>query len=305
MTDSSLLEKSALAMALLGNMIFALSSIFFTEFSRKRSTLWMNTFKALIALASFSFTALLLRLSLPMSPFILICLLASGAMGLMIGDIFLLTAYTRIGPARTLMIFGFTPIFLGLSSRYLFGQEFPFYKLTAVVCLMACLFSFSLERFRADGHWEWRGLLFGFTGVFLDACGLLLTKSAFANGTLSGQEIHPAMVNAIRCAGALAIVPLVSVFLRHRIGIVTGFRTLTHRERIQVLVASFCGTFLSLLLYLSAIKVGHMASVSAVAMTSPVFASLFECWRLKVWPNLYLLVGLFFFCLGLGILFLF
>ncbi len=303
MAEVTLLEKSALAMALLGNIIFALASIFFTEFSRRRSVLWLNTFKALIALVAFALTVFLLRLAWPTSPLIYVCSLASGAMGLMIGDLFLLSAFTRIGPARTLMIFGFTPIILGLASRWLFNQDFPLYKLFAVLCLFVCVLSFSLEKFRTDGHWEWRGLLFAFAGVFLDACGLLLNKAAFQIGTESGNEVHPAMVNTLRCVGAMAVYPIVSLVLRNRLSLFTGFRTLATKDRVQVVVASFCGTYLSLLLYLSAVKFGHLASVSAVAMTSPVFAGLFECWRLKVLPNRYLLTGLFFFLIGLGILF--
>ncbi len=297
------MHKWALVLALGSTLSFSLASVLFTEFSRRRSVLWMNGFKAVVAFLCFLPTVFVLRAAWPEEPWIYVYLLLSGVMGLMIGDLFLFHAYIRIGTARTLMIFGFSPIFLGFASSIVFGEVFPLVKLLAVISLMICLFIFSFEKFRKSGHWEMRGLAAGFCGVMLDACGLMLTKASYVQAAASGFELHPAMVNTIRCIGALCIFPFLSWGFPLKLPLVNGFLDLNKLDRQLVVLASFLGTFLALFLYLTAIKYGHIATVSAIVMMSPIVAALFECLRQKTWPNRYLLLGLVFFLIGLAILF--
>jgi uncharacterized membrane protein len=67
-------------------------------------------------------------------------------------------------------------------------------------------------------------------------------------------------------------------------------------------VASFFGTFMSLSFYLMAVQKGHLASISAVAGTTPLFATLIETLLGKRKFTIYLAAGLSFFILGFSIL---
>jgi drug/metabolite transporter (DMT)-like permease len=55
-----------------------------------------------------------------------------------------------------------------------------------------------------------------------------------------------------------------------------------------MLLACIFGTFLSLTFYLSALKTAHIATLTAISITSPVWVSLIEHVHLKSWPSRYL-----------------
>ena len=63
----------------------------------------------------------------------------------------------------------------------------------------------------------------------------------------------------------------------------------------RIILGSLAGTYLSLLLYLTAVSRGKLGVISAVTVTGPMFAGLFECFRSKKWPTPYLLIALIFF----------
>ena len=108
-------------LALSANLTFALSSTIFTEFSREVSGKWINCFKLLVAVAAFSVAQIVLRdpIHLKTAPYFLI----SGALGLFFADYFLCCAFARLGPARTLMLFSFSPLFVAGWSFIFFGEH--------------------------------------------------------------------------------------------------------------------------------------------------------------------------------------
>ncbi len=282
--------------AIASTTCFAAASLIFAEIARKISPLWMNAFKAAGALALFATTALAFNLWIPLSRDVTLALIASGVLGLAIGDIFLLTAYARIGAARTLILFGFQPFFLGIAAYFLFDQAFNWVKVVALLFFLLCLFTFSLEKFRQEGHWELLGLLAALIGVMFDNCGLLLSRWAFEQV----PDLSVIQTNVWRCGGAFAFFLL---FGRVRaVGWRRGWSRLDTRWRSLALFSVFLGTFLSLLFYLTAIKIGHLASISAVGMAGPMISSAFECEYYRRRPSRYLLVALIFYLIGFGVL---
>lgn len=284
-------------LALGSNVCFSTASIVYAEYAKKFSPKWMNLLKAVVALGAFAVTALVFNLWSEPSFFSVALLIASGVTGLMVGDLFLLRAYTLIGPARTLMIFGFSPIFLGISAYFLFDQTFEWFRLIAIIFLVLCLFTFSLENYKKSGHWEVRGLLIGLLAVVLDSFGLIMTRAAFDHS----PEISPIQGNMLRAVGAVGAF-VIAYPLLGPYNLKKHFVSLSKQKRAVLLLASLAGTYFSLMLYLTAVKSGHLASISAVAITAPLFAALIECLRQKKWPSLYLTSGLAFFLIGFFIL---
>lgn len=284
--------------ALGSNISFATASVYFTDYSKKISPSWMNYFKACVAFLCFSTVLLVFQIDLHISRVSFVFLLISGWAGLMIGDIFLLRAFTHLGSGRVLMVFGFQPLLLGVASIYLFGEAFSFYRLIAILFLMACLFCFSLESFKEKGHWDAKGILFALLGVALDACGLLMTKKAF--------ELSPGLsvflANAIRSGATVLGFFLISWIPYFQLKLAAPFRTLQKKDRVWAIIASFLGTFMSLAFYLHAIQIGHLASISAIAGTSPLFATLFEIYKGRKKMTLYLALAMLSFVCGLVIL---
>lgn len=278
-------------LALTANLFFSSASMVFSIYSRRFSPAWINQFKIAVALACFVIAALVTGFtSISFSAVGLLVL--SGVIGLCVGDMLLFKAFTTLGAARSLLLFSFQPLLLGLYGWFFLGQGITTGQLSAVACMVACLFAFVLERNRQIGQWDFKSFLWAFAGICLDAVGVMLTRSAY--------ELTPEMgsmqVNVIRTLGA--IVAFIAINPKSYAGIWRDFVVMRKRERSLLLIACICGTFVSLSLYLTALKYAHVASLTAVAITGPVWVSILEClWERKL-PNRYLTIAFLFFLLG-------
>lgn len=282
-------------LALCSNVSFATASLLYTEYARRISASWMNYYKALIAFMGFVTVTLVLNLATPLPLQSMMFLSLSGILGLLIGDIFMLKAFTHLGSGRVLMLFGFQPLLLGAASFFLFDQDFPLIRLVAVLLLICCAFSFSLESFKKKGHWDLKGLIFAILAVVLDGTGLLLTKASFE----ANPDLSPFYANVYRSGITVLGFFLISRIPWFRLSLMEPLKTLSVKERWTVSGAAFLGTFMSLGFYLMAMKHGHLATISAVTGTSPLFASLFEIATGRKKMTVYLFAGLSFFIGGM------
>lgn len=278
------------------SICFSFASLLFADVARKISPLWMNVFKAIVAWTCFAIATALWGDWASLGATQWIALIVSGILGLAIGDIFLLTAYARIGAARTLILYGFQPLFVAIAAKVLFDQDISWRVALAVVFCMACMFTFSLERMKRDGHWEIFGLLAALLGVLFDNSGLILSRWAFDQA----PDMTAFQANLIRCSGALIFFLIFSSV--KNLGLKAGWLRLGARGRGLAILASFLGTFMSLFLYLTAVKIGHLASISALAGAGPIFASAMECVYLRKWPSKYLMAALILFASAFAIL---
>ncbi|HRK06446.1 MAG TPA: EamA family transporter [Pseudobdellovibrionaceae bacterium] len=292
-------------------LCFSSASLIFAQFSRRLSVLWVNTVKALVAalllvptIAILYATGLAPAVAPDLTSLGLLAL--SGALGLGIGDLFLLDAYTRLGVSRTLILYGFQPIGLGLVAAIFLGQAFPLGKLVAVIFLIACLIIFSLERYKESGHWEIKGLLNALIGVSLDSTGVFISRLAFDHS----PELHPLEGHFIRCLGALSCYVVISCYYKsrgephRRIRLLEYWRSLEPTARRWILLGCFGGTYLSLCLYLTAVRIGHLGSITAVGITGPMFAALLEALIHKKRPSRYLAAAFVAFMIGFAVLLL-
>src|SRR5690606_9280032 len=123
----------------------------------------------------------------------------SGLVGLCIGDLFLIRAFVTLGPGRTLVLFSFEPLLLGLYGYFFLGQLFTLNQSLAVICMICCVYIFMLERNNLIGSWDLRSFTWAFLGIALDSVGVMLTRTAY--------ELDPSLetfqVNLIRCIGAI------------------------------------------------------------------------------------------------------
>jgi drug/metabolite transporter (DMT)-like permease len=281
-------------LTLCANFSFALGSVAYTRYSRLLGDLWMNKFKALIALVGFSLVFILSgEMAVPQGSTLLL-LIISGMLGLGIGDTFLLKSFMTIGSGRTLVLFGFQPIILGGLSYLILGQSLGVGKFIGILFCIACVVVLSFEGKKTTGSWEIKGILFAFFGMLLDASGLIITRYAFdVDPNLSATQS-----NIVRILGAFIIYFLLSL-QRNRTRFLVGFNNLPKNDKVLVTLASTLGTFISLSLYLKAIQLGNLAVISGVSITGPVFSSLFECIHYKKLPSRYLIVALSLFGVGM------
>lgn len=294
-------QDSAYVLALLSATLFSGASVIFAQFAKSHSSLWMNLMKNLTAGAAFVVAAGLSVLLTEerfrdISLASVGLLVASGFVGLAVGDYFLFRGFQRIGSARTIMVFSFSPVFLCIEGFRFFGQKLNHGQALAISLMMACMWVISFEKFRAQGSWEWNGLLFAFTGVLLDNIGIVLSRGAFDRS----PEMSAFTANAVRSIGA--ILPLLVVNYFGGFKVFREYRLLPWKDRALVFFSAFMGTFLSLTAWLTAIKIGHIGSLAGVSSFNPVAASLWEWMLLRKRPTLYLIAALLLFLAGFGIL---
>jgi len=267
-------------------LTFSTAAIGFTYFSKKVSPLWMNLFKCLVCLFFSLPIVLYLNGKLWWDIHRVWPFLISGVIGLNFGDWMLLSAYRIMGPGRTLVLFGFQPFIAGGFAYFVWGEVIYPLQFVAILFFVLCLFLFSYERFKKSGNWEFKGLLLALGGVFLDSVGVILTRYGF-NETphLTGMEVQ-----YLRTLSAslsfLVFVPFV------RIGFVEGLMSLSNKEKSLAVLSSFSGTFLSLVFYMQALKLGKLATVTSIVLTDPVISTFFECLWIRAWPSRYLWLAL-------------
>ncbi len=263
-------------------LTFSVAAIGFTYFSQKISPLWMNLFKCLVSFL----------ISLPIIFFMKGQLFwsftdcwpfyVSGLLGLTIGDWLLLSAYKKIGPARTLMIFGCQPLIAGGFSYFFWDEVIYPIQLMAIVFFVFCLFLISYEKFKVNRTWEVSGLLFALGGVTLDSIGVILTRHGFnLNPDLGGLEAQY-LRTLSAMIGFLFLLPFVKLYFFKQL-----FR-LSNNEKIIAVGSSFLGTFLSIAFYMQAVKLGKLATVTSIVLADPMMSTFFESVWLKRWPSKYL-----------------
>lgn len=283
-------------LTILANFSFALGSQFFTHYARKFSSVWMNTFKATVATVCFLIVILFNGGFHATGIENVGWFFLSGFIALGLGDIFLLSAFAKIGPGRTLLLFGFHPLIVGVISYIKFGQEIDQNKLWAILFFIGCLITFSYESFKLKGKWEVSGLLLAFLGMLLDAVGITITRYGFDSSPL----ITPFEGNFYRCIGALICYVLVRKI--YPFDFRKNLKILTKSSLLYVTLGSFLGTFLALAFYLEAIKTAHLASITAISITSVIFSACIECiWERKL-PNKFLLISFILFAFGMKLL---
>lgn len=265
--------------ALSSVVLFSLASLVFTSFSKQISVAWMNYFKASVASLGFLVIALAQQsFRLPdLSP--LLALIASGVLGLCFGDMLLLKSYTDLGPGRTLIVFSFHPLFTGLGSYIFFEQKILLSQGLAIFFMLICLILLGTENMDSQKRWRFGPLLIAVAAISLDATGVLLTRWAFEQA----PQLPSATANFIRSGSCVLAFALWSLW--RPVGLWRGFQALALQTRALVFFASFFGTCISLYMYLNALKVGHLASISAIAATSPLWAAFFEFVFFKQKPS--------------------
>jgi drug/metabolite transporter (DMT)-like permease len=286
-------ELMTYALILGANFTFAGGTLIFSHFSKKVSVLWVNNLKALIATILFALTATIMGLWKPLPLPTLLWLFSSGLIGLCLADILLLQAFTILGPGRTLVLFSFQPIILGFAGYFIFHQTVNWMKMLSIIFMISCLLIFVSERKQQTGKWSLSGFAEAFFAVALDAVGVIFSRLAYEQTT----NLHPLESNFYRGFGALIGFFFISLFWK-RINLFSQFKQITFKERNWIVLGCVVGCYLSLFMYLTALKYSHLASASALSITGPLFAASFECIVNKSRPSRHLIMAFGMFILG-------
>lgn len=147
------------------------------------------------------------------------------------------------------------------------------------------------EKKRADFSWSFIGFICGLSGVLLDFSGVLITKWGMNQG-----DHHVTEVYFWRMLGAVLGLTLFHFLFKKPM--LQFSKKETHQQKAFFVLACVAGTFVSLWCYLKAIEIGPLSSVTAVAVTGPLFAGLFEWLVFKKPLTINLVLSLV--CFGMG-----
>jgi drug/metabolite transporter (DMT)-like permease len=257
-----------IAYAVLATFGISLAGLFYRDFARNLTPLWMNAYKIITGLTCF-FVLLLFEngtnLHFPqLIPFGVLAL--SGILGLLICDWLLIYAYSTIGVGHTQLLFRFQPLIVTVMSIPFFAQVLNISQWTAVLLFILCILLIRNNDLDAQKSWGWLGVVAATGAVLLDSAAILVTKYSFN----LDPSITVTEVNLYRSAGAAFGLGVIRVY--RPIGLRARFTQLSLRAKAYVTAGSIIGTFASLYLWTKAISMGNLAVVTAIGGIGPLFA---------------------------------
>lgn len=193
-------------------------------------------------------------------------LVASGVVGMSLGDTAYFAALPRIGARRTMMLQTLAPLFAAALSLP-FGQELPGAATAAGVGLVIAGI-YMVLRERPVGMIQagrtGTGLVFGIAAAFCQALGIVLTKAGI-------QGVSVLQVSAIRIVSGVAGILLIELLHGQLKGTVR--HVLRPPALRRIVPASLMGSFLGFLLFQVAIRYASPAVTAALTGTSPLFVA--------------------------------
>lgn len=207
-------------------------------------------------------------------------LAASGIIGLTIGDAALFTAFNRLGPRRTSILFTTNAPMAALFGFFLFDEAITGRVLLGTFLIVGGVMVAIGAGRSAQHRWEqiqgraWVGVAWALLGALCQAVGLILSKPAFDQGagSVSGGAVR-----------ALVATPLLWIFARQmdRLGgqrpsadldgpETTGRVALTPRLIGWIVLSGTMGMVFGQTLLLYAIGNGNVGVASVLSSMSPV-----------------------------------
>lgn len=272
-------NQLAISLAFLSNIFFGLSCIIFAQFTARVGALWVNYLKAIVSTFCFLVLALLLDFNfLSHISWSAVYFFLSGALGLALADIFLLTSLRHNGVGETLVFYSFQPFLVYLCSYLLWGEKLQSSQWVGVIVFCLCLLIFCFDKFqKSKVHLNYA--LMALVAIILDTTGVLISKIAY----LGDAKITSVEACLYRGMGAIMALSVIGYFKPFQF--VRQYKALENKSKALIITACFTGTFLSLLFYLKAVQIGSITLLTAVSVATPLWATFFEFFYYKKLPS--------------------
>lgn len=264
-------EIAAIATAFL----WSFTSLFFTSAGRRIGSYWVNKFRIPVAIVLLGATLYITTgrlLPVDVSSHAYYYLMASGIIGLAIGDTFLFRAFVILGPRLTLLIFTTSPIITAIYAWILLGETL---NLTAIIGIAVTLTGVAWvtaeRRHRqekqvtnnyADKGSKTAGVFLALAGAAGQAIGLVLAKAGMNDG------LDPLPATFIRMVAAGVIIWLYSLIAGDIKDI--GKRYRDGKALLLATGGAICGPFLGVWMSLVAVHNTEAGIAASIIATVPV-----------------------------------
>jgi drug/metabolite transporter (DMT)-like permease len=259
-------------------VLWALAIVLFKKSGEHVHPIALNTFKDILAAILYLPTLYLAGMSLnqpfPASDYWL--LVASGVIGLAIGDTLLFQSLNMIGASASALVSTlYSPFIIALGFLWL-GETLTGLQLVGVAMILAAVFEATYVRERGPVPVERRrrllGIAVGVAAMAAMAVGVVMVKPVLDRAPLLWAV-------EIRMIGGAAALVLYLVFHPRRRRIM---RTLLVREsRAATLASSVIGGYVAMMCWLGGMKYTDVSIASALNQTSTIFVLLFAALILR------------------------
>ncbi|KID58289.1 hypothetical protein JF50_06330 [Pseudoalteromonas luteoviolacea] len=248
--------------------VWAFSTLLYKRFSHHLNPLELNVAKGVIASALMAAVLLFTwDTQLPSSHTSWGWLIASGIVGIAIGDSAYFAALRNIGPARTLVIESLAPAIAGLLNIILLGVYLSATAwlgiiITTIGVIIAVKPSQKLPKLDKDIYRK--GVLFALAAATCQAAGMVLSK-----GALNDDSISSLWAAMIRLASGTLVVAIIVAILKQ--ASLTRSITLKGIDgKAWLFAAVFFGTFIGLWLQLISVNNTDPAIAQTIFSAAPL-----------------------------------
>jgi len=259
--------------ALTSALLWALATVIYRRIGRTVPAAQLNLLKGLLAVALLTATlAARGRLAWPEASGAVLLLLASGAIGIGVGDTLYFEALQYVGSRRALLLGILAPPLAALIAWGTLGEALspPAWLGIALAVLGVAwvITEQAPEDARRPGH-RLRGVAFGVSAALMQATGAVISHQA-----LTASEID-VFWSALLRLGAGVLVTVVWIAAGRRRPGATGRRLLvlppTARSWGAFVIAAFFGTFICIVLQQVALRHTAAGIAQTLMSTSPLF----------------------------------
>jgi drug/metabolite transporter (DMT)-like permease len=263
--------------ALLAAVAWAFAVILFKKSGETVHPIGLNLFKDLFALVLLVPTMWLFGETLwrdaPAADYAL--LLASGALGIGLGDTFFFKSLNLLGAGLTAIVDClYSPFIIGLSLLFL-AEKLGALQVVGAALVVAAVLAASLE-WRKGGLIGRRdlafGILYGVLGLASMAVGIVMIKPLLERSPLL-------WATEIRVIGGVAALAVILLFHRRRRAIVSS--VFSARGWHYMLGGSFVGAYLAMVFWLAGMKYTQASIAAALNQTANVFIFIFAALLLR------------------------
>lgn len=257
-------ELAALGAAFL----WAVATVLFGQVGKQVPPLVLNLAKGIVALTLVVVTLIVLqRAPTGLDGRAWGLLLASGGLGIGVGDTLYFTSINRLGPRRALLLETLAPPLAALLALGVLGETLSLRDWAGIgITLLGVAWVIS-ERLPTGATMRrprWQDTIFGVFAALTSAVGAVLSRAALADTT-----IDPLWGTLLRLTGGLIIL---LVILRSQGPLPTPKQILPNRRVLGWLVlAAFLGTYLGIYLQQTAFKFAATGIAQSLLATSPLF----------------------------------
>lgn len=257
-------EMAALATAL----CWAVTATSFEHSAKKIGSINLNLSRLLIGLVFLSMFTWITRgylLPLDASPSGWFWLMASGFIGIVIGDLLLFEAFVLIGSRISMLIYASVPPLSGIMAFIFLGEKMTFMQIIGMMLTLLGIASVILVANKENNTVKFshpvKGILFAFGGAFGQAAGYIIGKFGMAS-------YDPFSATQIRLIAGIIGFSLLFT-LRNHWG--KYFESFSRKDALATLVlGSFFGPFLGISLSLYAIQKINPGVASTLISITPI-----------------------------------